>query len=117
MTYINLPAGRDCYGVFYVHPNTLSRYCGNGTYEDFDRKFNVHVEAYIGGKLVDYIDKNKDADKWLVGPDPGTQPGLPSGPVRLLCWRIRSAIRKSSCLQVRGQGNSLSLGQSMLYPL
>ncbi|HEX4141447.1 MAG TPA: hypothetical protein VHY09_13950 [Candidatus Methylacidiphilales bacterium] len=68
VTYINLKQARDAYGVFYVHPNVLSRYCGTGSYEDFDRKFNVHVEAYVGGKLVDYYDKNKDVDKWWTQP-------------------------------------------------
>jgi hypothetical protein len=70
VTYINLQQGGDNYGVFYVHPATLARYCGSGTYEDFDRKFNVHVEAYVGGKLVDYYDKKKDVDKWWTAPIP-----------------------------------------------
>jgi hypothetical protein len=68
VTYINLQQARDAYGVFYVHPNVLARYCGAGTYEDFDRKFNIHVEAYVGGKLVDYFDKRKDVDKWWTQP-------------------------------------------------
>jgi hypothetical protein len=68
VTYINLAQSRDCYGVFYVHPSTLARYCGTGSYEDFDRKYNAHIEAYVGGKLVDYYDKRKDADKWWTQP-------------------------------------------------
>jgi len=68
VTYINLEKARDAYGVVYVHPDVLSRYCGTGSYEDFDRKFNVHVEAYVDGKLVDYFDKNKDVDKWWTAP-------------------------------------------------
>jgi hypothetical protein len=68
VTYINLQKSRDSYGVFYVHPSVLARYCGSGSYEDFDRKFNVHVEAYVGGKLVDYFDKTKDVDKWWTAP-------------------------------------------------
>jgi hypothetical protein len=75
LTYTNLPKTRDEYGVFYVHPNVLSRYCGTGTYEDFDRKFNIHVEAWVGGKEVDYFDKKKDVPNWWtvvnnVGPIP-----------------------------------------------
>ena len=68
VTYVNLQQARDGYGVFYVHPLTLARYCGVGSTEDFDRKFNIHIEAYVGGKLVDYFDKNKDVDKWWTAP-------------------------------------------------
>ena len=62
VTYVNIPAGKDCYGVFYVHPSTLGRYSTDRGYEDFDRKFNVHIEAYVGGALMDAIDKNKEKD-------------------------------------------------------
>jgi len=58
VTYLNLAQARDGYGVVYLHPSTLARYAGNGGTEDFDRKFNVKVEAYVGGKLVDYQSKN-----------------------------------------------------------
>jgi hypothetical protein len=68
VTYINLKQTRTAYGVVYVHPATVARYSGSGTTEDFDRKFNVHVEAYVGGKLVDYYDKHKDSDKWWTLP-------------------------------------------------
>jgi hypothetical protein len=60
VTYVNVPAGKDLYGVFYVHPSTLARYSTDRGYEDFDRKFNVHIEAYVGGALMDYFDKVKD---------------------------------------------------------
>jgi hypothetical protein len=66
VTYLNLTTARDAYGVVFIHPSTLSRYCGSGSTEDFDRKFNVRVEAYVGGKLVDYQSKNPN-DK--SGPD------------------------------------------------
>ena len=62
VTYVNIPAGKDCYGVFYVHPSTLARYSGDRGYEDYDRKFNVHVEAYVAGAKMDYIDKRKEQD-------------------------------------------------------
>jgi hypothetical protein len=65
VNYVNVPAGKDIYGVFYVHPATLGRYSGDRGYEDFDRKFNIHVEAYVGGALMDAIDKKKDP----AGPD------------------------------------------------
>jgi hypothetical protein len=61
VTYVNVPAGKDLYGSFYVHPNTIGRYSSRDA-EDFDRKFNVHVEAYVGGALMDRIDKNKEKD-------------------------------------------------------
>jgi hypothetical protein len=63
VTYVNIPADKDLYGVFYVHPSTLGRYCSERGYEDFDRKFDIHLEAYLGGVLVDAIDKNKENDK------------------------------------------------------
>ncbi|MCE0498872.1 MAG: hypothetical protein LV481_13100 [Methylacidiphilales bacterium] len=62
VTYINVPAGRDNYGVFYVHPNTLARYSTSAGYTDFDRTFNVHAEAYVGDQLSDYFDKRKEDD-------------------------------------------------------
>jgi hypothetical protein len=71
VTYLNLQQGADNYGVFYVHPSVLARYCGTGSPDDFDRKFNIHIEAYIGGKLVDYFNRNpKDVDKWWLAPVP-----------------------------------------------
>ena len=39
VTYINVAAGRDLYGVFYVHPSTLGRYSSDRGYEEYDRKF------------------------------------------------------------------------------
>jgi hypothetical protein len=62
VTYINIPVGRDIYGVFYVHPSTLGRYSTERGYTDFDRKFNIHVEAYMGGILMIAADKQKDPD-------------------------------------------------------
>jgi hypothetical protein len=67
VTYINVPAGKDLYGVFYVHPSTLGRYSGDRGTEDYDRKFDVHLEASVGGTLVDEVNKNKEQDplKWF----------------------------------------------------
>ena len=62
VTYVNVPAGKDNYGVFYVHPNTLSRYSTTAGYTDFNRKFNIHAEAEVNGQLSDYYNKNKEAD-------------------------------------------------------
>jgi hypothetical protein len=60
VTYVNVPVGKDLYGVFYVHPNTLARYSGERGAEDFDRKFNMHLEASVGGAVVDNIDRRPD---------------------------------------------------------
>jgi len=68
VTYINIPKGKDAYGVFYVSPSTLARYSSKQGVSDFERKFNVHVEVSIGGKMVDVLDKNKDTDKWWLAP-------------------------------------------------
>lgn len=59
VTYVNVLQARDAYAVFYVHPSTLGRYSTKEGYEDFDRKFDVHAEIYVGGKAVDAIDKKK----------------------------------------------------------
>jgi hypothetical protein len=59
VVYVNIPAGKDIYGVFYVHPSTLGRYSTERGYTDFDRKFDIHIQALIGGVLMDEIDKNK----------------------------------------------------------
>ncbi len=67
VNYVNIPAGKDLYGVFYVHPSTLARYSSDRGYEDFERKFDVHIEAYAGGAMMDEINKNKEQDplKWF----------------------------------------------------
>ena len=73
INYVNVPAGKDLYGVFYVHPSTLARYSLGG-YEDFDRKFNIHVEALIGGAQMDWFDKRPEKDlDWykVLTPVPG----------------------------------------------
>jgi hypothetical protein len=73
VTYVNVPAGKDVYGVFYVHPSTLARYSSDRGYEDYDRKFDVHLEAYVGGTLMDKIDKNKETDpNWFQALKPIT---------------------------------------------
>jgi len=72
VTYINVPSGKDIYGVFFVPPSVLARYSSDKGYTDFDRKFNVHVEALIGGNEMDHFDKNKDP----AGPDWYTEKSL-----------------------------------------
>jgi hypothetical protein len=62
INYVNIPAGKDIYGVFYVPPATLGRYSSEHGPTDFERKFDVHIEAYIGGALMDAIDKNHEDD-------------------------------------------------------
>jgi hypothetical protein len=66
VTYINVAAGKDIYGVFYVHPSTVGRYGGDRGTEDFDRKYDVHIEAYVGGVLMDAINKNPNEKDPLV---------------------------------------------------
>ena len=61
VTYVNIPMGKDIYGVVYVHPSTLGRYCER-SYTDFERKFNIHIEALIGGAEMDHFDKNREKD-------------------------------------------------------
>lgn len=61
VTYINIAQAKDNYGVFYVHPSTLKRYSKLGP-SDFDRTFNVHIEADVDGKYADAFDKNKEKD-------------------------------------------------------
>jgi hypothetical protein len=62
VTYVNIAANKDVYGVFYVNPATLTRYSTNLGATDFDHKFNVHIEAYVNGAKMDLIDKNKETD-------------------------------------------------------
>ena len=62
VTYINIVAGKDVYGVFYVHPSTLARYSSDRGAEDYDRKFNIHLEAYVDGALQDYFNKRPEKD-------------------------------------------------------
>ena len=47
---------------FTSHPSALARYSTKDGATDFTEKFNVHVEAYVGGAKVDYFDKTKEQD-------------------------------------------------------
>lgn len=79
VTYVNVPVGRNLYGVFYVHPNAIGRYSTDRGNRDFDNngKFDVHMEAYVGGKIMDKIDKKKgDPDGWHVQPGIKAIPGM-----------------------------------------
>jgi len=62
VTYVNIAANKDVYGVFYVHPSTLARYSGEGGVEDFERKFDIHAQLSVGGAVMDAINKNKEPD-------------------------------------------------------
>ncbi len=62
VTYVNLAAAKDGYAVFYLPPATIARFSTARGSSDFDRTFNIHAEAYVGGTKVDYFDKNKEAD-------------------------------------------------------
>jgi hypothetical protein len=62
VTYVNIAATKDAYGVFYVPPATVNRFSSARGPSDFDRLFDIHIEAYVGGTKVDYFDKNKEAD-------------------------------------------------------
>lgn len=63
VTYINIIKNKDVYGVFYINPSTLARYSTDRGVTDFERTFDIHLEAYVGGALMDAIDKNKETDK------------------------------------------------------
>lgn len=62
VTYINIAPTKDAYGVFYVSPSVLARYSTKQGPSDFERKFNIHIEAYVKGTRVDYFDKKKEQD-------------------------------------------------------
>jgi hypothetical protein len=69
VTYLNIAAGRDAYASFYVHPATLARYSTSNGYTDFDRAFNIHVEADVDGQISDYYDKRPEQDlNWYTKP-------------------------------------------------
>ena len=63
VTYINIPAGRDQYGVVFVHYDAVERYM----IETKSTQLNVRVEAYEKGKLADQVEKNsrEENDKWV----------------------------------------------------
>ena len=61
VTYVAIAQGKDNYGVFYVPPSILKRYSKLGA-SDFDRKFNIHIDATVGGKVADFFNKNKETD-------------------------------------------------------
>lgn len=64
VTYINIPAGKDINGVFFVNADAVERY-------DIERKtntFNIRVEAMEKGKLADFVEKNRreDSEDWFT---------------------------------------------------
>jgi hypothetical protein len=64
--YVNVPKSKEVYGAFFVHPDAVARY----GIEKNANKFNVHVEAFEGGKLQATIGKNrkeKQADWYKAG--------------------------------------------------
>lgn len=74
VTYVNIAQNNDVYGVFYVPPSTIKRYSKLSS-SDFERLFNIHIEADVDGKYVDGIDENKEKDlKWYQSLK--TVPGL-----------------------------------------
>jgi len=71
--YVNVKKGKDAYGVVYLNPSSIGRYNMGGGPADFEHKFNIHIEAYVGGTYVDSIDKNKEDDKkWFQSLKPIT---------------------------------------------
>jgi hypothetical protein len=69
VTYVNVAKTATAYGVFYVHPSTLGRYSTSRGVSDFDRKWNIHIEADVDGKPVASVDKNKEQDpNWYLPP-------------------------------------------------
>jgi hypothetical protein len=59
VTYVNIPAGKDLYGVVFVPPSVMARYSTSKGSSDFLRTFDVHVDIFVGGDKMDAIDKNK----------------------------------------------------------
>lgn len=102
VTYVNIAANKDCYGVFYIHPSTLVRYSTTQGATDFDRKFNVHVEAYVGGVKMDLFDKNKEQDpNWFsqLRPVPGLVYRQDQSPFLLTSVNRYPAIKLSTPAQ------------------
>ncbi len=66
VTYVNIPAGKENYGVFYVHPNTVGRYGGQANFERSAK--NIRIEAYVNGQLVDVIQKREEENEGWIHP-------------------------------------------------
>ena len=82
VTYINVAKARDGYGVIFIHPSTLARYSNPraGGLNDFDRKFDIHVEALIDGKSITGANKGRETDPdWYQAPT-ATKAGLSAVP-------------------------------------
>ena len=65
---------RTVTALFMFIPRLSDATVPGGGYQDFDRKFNIHVEADVDGKAVDVFDKNKETDpNWYqpLRPIPG----------------------------------------------
>ncbi len=62
VTYVNIPKGRDLYGVVYVHPNSLTRYTNRRGVNEFLSTYDVHIEADVAGVPVDGADKKREQD-------------------------------------------------------
>ena len=97
VTYVNVAAGKDVYGVFYrssLHAGALQR--RSAAPRDFDRKFNIHIEAYVGGAKMDYYRQ-----------EPRTRTGLD--------W-YKSIRRRFPDLVYRQDQTPFIVGRSDRYP-
>lgn len=61
-TYVNVAAGREIHGVFYLHPSTMVRYSTKSGPRDFTSRFNIHLDAMVDGKLADYYNLKNEKD-------------------------------------------------------
>lgn len=62
VTYMQVPAGKG-FGSLYISPDVATRY----HIEQNLSKFNVNVQAYVGGQMVDTKDKRKENDpNWFA---------------------------------------------------
>lgn len=59
VTYMMVPAGKG-FGSFYISPDVAARY---HLTENLS-KFNINIQAFVGGQKVDAKDKKRDEENW-----------------------------------------------------
>lgn len=71
VTYMAVPIGKG-YGALYISPDVAAYY----RIDKYMSKFNVNVQALIGGQVVDFKDKRKDDENWYTRADYKIVPGM-----------------------------------------
>lgn len=71
VTYMVVPVGKG-FGSMYIPADVAALY----HIDKYMSKYNVNVQVFVGGQLVDSKDKKSDDENWFARPDYKNIPGM-----------------------------------------